>query len=200
MGSCREGRGGIRVMGGGSNEGSGATLARGVEEDEARGPRRRRDWGALARVGRSGGRNSHEGEERKSVKFAGRPSGRRSEPESAPDAAGPRSPAPSRVAPTSGRRRSPRPVLWPHSPGSPAAGAAGAASANSGAGCCGGCSPWSSSELMCCGFACLRLDMVRASGRRESRASSPSPPQIPGVGKFTPLRPERACPSNYYYQ
>lgn len=121
-------------------------------------------------------------------------------PESALKAASSPKLAPSRVQRTSGKLPAPGARPQPHSPGSPAAGAAGAASANSGAGCCGCCSPWSSSELMCWGFACLRLDMVRASGRLESRGYLPTPPQIPGVRKFTPLRPERACPSNYYYQ
>lgn len=67
--------------------------------------------------------------------------------------------APSRTHEQTGARTGPQ----PHSPGSSAAGA----SARSGLGCCSGCSPWPSSELMCWGFACLRLDMVRASGRRE---------------------------------
>lgn len=82
----------------------------------------------------------------------------------------------------------------PHLPGSSAAGA----SARSGLGCCSGCSPWPSSELMCWGFACLRLDMVRASGRREEPLVTCH--QFLELGNFTPLRPERACPSNYYYQ
>lgn len=90
-------------------------------------------------------------------------------PESALEAASSPKLAPSRVQRTSGNLPAPGARPQPYSPGSPAAGAAGAASANSEAGCCGCCSPWSSSELMCWGFACLRLDMVRASGRLESR-------------------------------
>jgi hypothetical protein len=72
-------------------------------------------------------------------------------------------------------------------PRSPAAGAAGAASAGSGVGCCGGCSPWSSSESMCWGFACLRLDMVRAWGAGRAAFICPLRHKFLELGNLPPF-------------